>query len=77
LGDLLFALVNLARTLRIDPEGALRGSTARFVRRFRYVEEELARAGTRPSRVGLAELDRLWQEAKSRESGRQRKSPPG
>jgi len=68
LGDLLFTLVNLARTLRVDPEGALRGSTARFVRRFRYVEERLAQAGTRPSQVGLAELDRLWEEAKARES---------
>lgn len=67
LGDLLFALVNLARRLRIDPESALRATTARFMRRFRYIEERLAAAGTRPSQSSLAEMDRLWEEAKARE----------
>jgi MazG family protein len=68
LGDLLFALVNLARFWRIDPESALRGTTARFMRRFRMIEERLAEIGKRPAEVGLAELDRLWEEAKVRES---------
>lgn len=68
LGDLFFALVNLARTLRIDPEAALRGTTSRFMRRFRVIEERLAESGKRPSQVGLVELDRLWEEAKARES---------
>jgi ATP diphosphatase len=61
LGDLLFAMVNLARRLRIDPESALRATTARFMRRFRYIEERLAETGTRPSQTSLAEMDRLWE----------------
>jgi MazG family protein len=77
LGDLLFALVNLARALQIDPEGALRATTARFIRRFRYIEEQLARAGTRPSQAGLAEMDRLWNEAKAQESKGADETPPG
>jgi len=68
IGDLLFSIVNVARRLRIDPEAALRGTTAKFMRRFRYVEERLAAAGTRPSASTLAEMDRLWEEAKAREA---------
>ena len=68
IGDLLFSIVNVARRLRIDPEAALRGTTAKFMRRFRYVEERLAAAGTRPSESTLAEMDRLWEEAKAGES---------
>ncbi len=68
IGDLLFSIVNVARRLRIDPEAALRGTTAKFMRRFRYVEERLALTGTRPSAATLAEMDRLWEEAKARES---------
>jgi uncharacterized protein YabN with tetrapyrrole methylase and pyrophosphatase domain len=68
LGDLLFALTNLARHLGIDPETALRGTTARFVRRFRYIEEQLAAGGRRPSDSTLAEMDLLWEEAKRRET---------
>jgi ATP diphosphatase len=67
LGDLLFALVNVARRLRIDPEAALRGSTAKFIRRFQYIESRLEAAGTRPAATSLAEMDRLWEEAKARE----------
>ena len=82
LGDLLFAMVNLARRLRIDPESALRATTARFMRRFRYIEERLAEAGTRPSQASLAEMDRLWEEAKARERAETREQnaasdPPG
>lgn len=67
-GDLLFSIVNVARWLRIDPEAALRGTTAKFMRRFRYIEERLAAAGTKPSASTLAEMDRLWEEAKAREA---------
>jgi ATP diphosphatase len=67
LGDLLFALVNVARRLRIDPEAALRGSTAKFIRRFQYIEGRLAAAGSRPAKSSLAEMDRLWEEAKAHE----------
>lgn len=62
LGDLLFAVVNLARHLEVDPEQALRSATARFERRFRVVEEGGSLAG-----VGLDELERRWQEAKAAE----------
>jgi MazG family protein len=68
LGDLLFSLVNVARRLRIDPEAALRGTVARFIHRFRYIEERLTAAGTRPSQASLSEMDRLWDEAKAREA---------
>jgi len=68
-GDLLFAVVNLARKLKVDPEIALSGTSARFVRRFRYMEERLAQQGLRVTDVGLAEMDQLWDEAKRSEFG--------
>jgi len=67
LGDLLFALANLARRLDIEPEQALQDANARFVSRFSHVEEELAGRGREVADVPLAELDRLWEEAKRRE----------
>jgi MazG family protein len=68
LGDLLFSLVNVSRKLRIDPEAALRGTVAKFIRRFRYIEARLAADGSRPSEASLADMDRLWEEAKAREA---------
>lgn len=63
-GDLLFALVNVARWMRIDPEAALRSANARFVRRFRSVEAQ-ARAQSRDLQgMDLADLDELWESAK-------------
>jgi len=63
LGDMLFAAVNLARHLEVDPELALRAATARFEARFRWIEERL---GSRPAaEAGLVELDALWEEAKA------------
>jgi uncharacterized protein YabN with tetrapyrrole methylase and pyrophosphatase domain len=63
-GDLLFALVNVARWMRIDPEAALRSANARFVRRFRSVEAQ-ARAQSRDLQgMSLADLDELWESAK-------------
>lgn len=68
LGDLLFAVVSLARHLDVDPEGALRDSARKFVRRFRAVEE-LARAGHSDlSQMSLEEMDVLWERVKSTES---------
>lgn len=64
LGDLIFAVVNLARHLRIDPEDAMRAANAKFERRFRYVESALARSGRGPAEASLAEMDALWDEAK-------------
>ena len=67
LGDLLFACVNLARHLNVEPEAALRAANAKFTARFHYVEAALAESGRDVGEVGLAELDRLWEEAKQAE----------
>ena len=64
IGDVLFAIVNLARHLRVDPERELRASTHRFRDRFHHIERRLAERGVSPSAVPLAELDALWEEAK-------------
>lgn len=65
-GDLLFALANVARHLGIDPEAALRGTNAKFERRFSHIEERLAEAGKEPLQSNLMEMDALWNEAKQR-----------
>jgi tetrapyrrole methylase family protein/MazG family protein len=64
LGDLFFALVNLARHLGIDPETALSRTNRRFIRRFRYIEKHLPKTGKRLGDASLAEMDRLWEKAK-------------
>jgi MazG family protein len=64
-GDLLFAVVNLARHLTIDPERELRAASHRFRERFLHIEERLAEQGRRPSEATLPELDALWEEAKA------------
>ncbi|UYG05418.1 nucleoside triphosphate pyrophosphohydrolase [Halomonas sp. LR3S48] len=67
-GDLLFAVTNLARTLKADPERCLRDTNAKFERRFRHVEWALAECGMTPRDVDLDTMERLWQEAKRLES---------
>jgi MazG family protein len=67
LGDVLFAVVNLARKLGLDPEVALRESTDRFGRRFAHVEEALERQGRLVAQASAEEQDRLWNEAKAAE----------
>jgi tetrapyrrole methylase family protein/MazG family protein len=62
-GDLLFAVANLARHLRLDPEQALRRATDRFERRFRAIEKEGSLSG-----LSLEELDRRWEAAKEAEA---------
>jgi MazG family protein len=69
LGDVLFVVANLARTLEVDPEDALRFTNAKFSRRFRYIEETLAVRGRTPDQSDLAEMDALWDEAKRLEKG--------
>ena len=64
LGDLLFALTSLARHLDLDAESALRKASGRFSRRFRYIEEQLARNREDIHHTSLARLEELWQEAK-------------
>ena len=66
-GDLLFALVNLARHVGADPETALRGTNAKFERRFGYIERALAAKGRSLESATLAEMDALWNEAKGEE----------
>ena len=67
LGDIFFALVNLARFLETSPEDALRGTIDKFIRRFQYVEKALQNKGLDLSKVGLEAMDKLWDEAKARE----------
>ena len=66
-GDLLFALVNLARHVGADPETALRGTNAKFERRFGYIERALAAEGRSLENASLAEMDALWNAAKGEE----------
>ena len=66
-GDLLFAVVNLARHLDIDPETALRAANLKFERRFAAIERALAARGKLPADATLAEMDALWDEAKAAE----------
>jgi tetrapyrrole methylase family protein/MazG family protein len=66
MGDLFFALVNLARHLRIDPENALSGTNKRFIRRFQYIERNLPKTGKELSNASLEDMDALWDEAKAR-----------
>jgi tetrapyrrole methylase family protein/MazG family protein len=66
LGDLLFAVVNWARWLDVDPEVALRQANARFARRFAWVEAEVERRHLELAQLDLDELEVLWQEAKRR-----------
>ena len=66
-GDLLFAVANLARHLKVDPEAALRGANAKFERRFAHIESRLAEVGRAPADATLDEMEALWGEAKQRE----------
>jgi len=66
-GDLLFAVVNLARHLDADPEAVLRQTNVKFERRFAAIERALAARGKAPQEASLAEMDRLWNEAKEAE----------
>jgi ATP diphosphatase len=66
-GDLLFAVVNLARHLHADPETVLRQTNRKFERRFSSIERALATQGKAPQNATLAEMDALWEEAKARE----------
>jgi ATP diphosphatase len=67
LGDLLFSCVNLARHLGLDAETALRGANAKFERRFRALEQGLAREGRHPRDCDAAELDLRWNAVKRAE----------
>src|SRR2546428_649775 len=71
IGDLLFATVNLARHVKVDPERELRAAMHRFRDRFHHIERRLAERGLRPAEATLEQMDALWNEAK-----REAESPP-
>jgi XTP/dITP diphosphohydrolase len=64
IGDLLFAVANVARLLKINPEFALSRTNKKFTSRFRYIETELRRQGRDVATASLAEMEELWQKAK-------------
>lgn len=63
-GDVLFAVLNLARKLEVDPETALKQTNRKFRRRFAYIEKELKARGKTLEDAGLEEMDALWNKAK-------------
>jgi ATP diphosphatase len=67
IGDLLFAMANLARHLGIDPESALRATNGKFIRRFGYIETTLATANRTLTEASLDEMESVWQAAKAGE----------
>lgn len=68
LGDLLFALANLARHLNIDPEKAIKRTNSKFRKRFAYIEQALDKSGKTLKNSSLNEMESLWQEAKGKAS---------
>jgi uncharacterized protein YabN with tetrapyrrole methylase and pyrophosphatase domain len=66
MGDLLFALSNVARHLRVNPEVALRRANRKFAARFRKVEKRLRESGRTPVSSSLQEMDGIWQQVKDR-----------
>ncbi len=67
-GDLLFAVINLARKAGVEPEGALQRTNRKFRRRFEHIEREAARRGRSLTDLSLEEMDRWWDEAKDAEA---------
>lgn len=76
-GDLLFALVNLARHWGVDPEAALRSANTKVERRFASVEDRLAATGRLPAEATLAEMDGLWEAIKLEEKAQPSRPEPG
>jgi len=64
-GDMLFALVNLSRFIKVSPEDALRKTISRFIARFQHIEEYAARRKVELHTLTLEEMERLWNEAKA------------
>lgn len=67
-GDLLFAITNIARHLQVEPEAALKLTNRKFRRRFRYIEHSLRSRGRDIQEATLEEMEELWQEAKNESS---------
>ncbi len=68
LGDVLFAATNIARFLKVDPEDALNFASQRFIERFSFIEDSAEEEGRAMDTMTLKEMDKLWREAKKRES---------
>jgi tetrapyrrole methylase family protein/MazG family protein len=66
-GDLLFTVVNVARKMGVDPEMALRGTCAKFIRRFGHMEQVAAERGDDLAQMGIDDMETLWQHAKAGE----------
>ena len=64
IGDLLFAVANVARLLKINPEFALKSANKKFVKRFRYIEEALLKEGKNINDTTLDEMEKLWEKSK-------------
>ena len=64
-GDLIFAIVNFGRHLKVDAEVALRAANAKFCKRFKYIEYQLAKQGISPKQANLGDMESLWNEAKA------------
>ena len=65
IGDMLFAVANVARLAHISPEFALKNTNKKFVTRFRYIEEQLRKQGKDINETGMEEMEELWQESKT------------
>ncbi|HET9576156.1 MAG TPA: nucleoside triphosphate pyrophosphohydrolase [Nitrospira sp.] len=65
-GDVLFSLVNLARFVKVNPEDTLRQAINRFVKRFQFIEQQAAQSGRAVGDLSLDEMNRLWDEAKTK-----------
>ena len=65
MGDLLFSIINVARLYKINPENALEKTNKKFIARFNYVERKAHEIGRHLNEMTLAEMDELWDEAKS------------
>jgi XTP/dITP diphosphohydrolase len=66
-GDLLFSLVNYARFIGVNPEDALERTNKKFIKRFRFIEEQSGKNGKQLSELSLEQMDKFWEEAKSEE----------
>ena len=67
-GDLMFALVNLGRHLKVDPEEALKKANKKFITRFKFIEDEIKSQGRNLEDTSLEEMEQLWQSAKNTDS---------
>lgn len=65
-GDFLFSLINASRLYKLNPDNALESTNQKFIRRFNYIEEQCKVAGRELQQMTLAEMDVLWDEAKSK-----------